>query len=149
MSSEMPVGAKFSLIGRKFKGNIDEKIRDYGLTGVQLAVLGCVRRIERDTGSGARQKDIEVKMGLTHQTLTEIVKKLEAGGFIKCAVNENDKRSKMITSTSKAESLDGIFRTEDDAFFAGISEGIPAKDLEVTIRTIDRLIENIKRGDCK
>ncbi|MBO4637554.1 MAG: winged helix-turn-helix transcriptional regulator [Clostridiales bacterium] len=147
MSYDMPVGAKFSLIGRKFKGNIDDKIRAHGLTGVQLGVLGCIKKIEAETGKGVRQKDIEVKLDLTHQTLTEIIKKLEANGFVECAVNADDKRSKLIRATDKAREMDGLFKTEDEAYFAKITEGIPEDDLSVTLRTLDRLVENIKRGD--
>ena len=83
MPYDMPVGAKFAIIGRKFKGNIDDRMRASGLTGVQLGVLGCIKKIESETGKGVRQKDIEVKLELTHQTLTEIIKKLEINGFVR------------------------------------------------------------------
>lgn len=143
MNSDMPLGVKFSIIYREFKSRIDEYTKEMGLTSVQSGVLRAVSKLEREGASEVNQRDIEAAMGLTHQTVTEIIKKLESNGFVECRKSETDKRSKAITLTDKTRDLYASFPSVDNRVLADICEGIPPDQVDIMVDVIDRMLDNI------
>ncbi len=51
------------------------------------------------------QRDIEKKFGLSNPTVTGILKRLEAKGFVTRRVSENDNRYKIISITDKSKDI--------------------------------------------
>ncbi len=51
------------------------------------------------------QRDIEKKFGLSNPTVTGILKRLEAKGFITRHISENDNRYKIISITDKSKEI--------------------------------------------
>ena len=122
----MPVGAKFGVIHRAFRRELDAALREKELTGVQFAALKAVERLEREGGE-VSQRDVETLTHSSHPSMTEVLKKLEKKGFIEVRPSEIDRRRKQIRSTDKARELDrAAFRIDEETFekfAAGLDEG--------------------------
>ena len=124
--ANMPIGAKFAVIHRAFRRELDAALREKELTGVQFAALKAIERLER-AGGEVSQRDVETLTHSSHPTMTEVLKKLEKKGFIEVRPSETDRRRKQIRSTDKACELDrAAFRIDEktfDKFAAGLDEG--------------------------
>ena len=81
----MPLGLRFSLLHRSYKKKIDELLREKDLTGVQFFVLGALVRLEHAGSGEIHQRDLELATHVTHPTMTELLKRLEKKGLIRCA----------------------------------------------------------------
>ena len=81
MEKEMPLGLRFSILHRLFRKELDERLRESGLTGVQFGVLGQLRRLEDSGAEEVNQRDLENATRRGHPTMTEIVKRLEKQGL--------------------------------------------------------------------
>lgn len=150
MREDMPVGVKFSIVARAFKARIDDLMRDYGLTSVQAGVLFALYKCEScGKGKEVNQKDLEQAMGLTHQTMTEIIKKLEANGFIECAQSTKDKRSKSIKTTDKALEIHKNMDNTDNMVLEEMCKGISEDKKKELIETLDAMLDNICEKEGK
>jgi DNA-binding MarR family transcriptional regulator len=122
---DMPIGAKFAVIHRAFRRELDAALREKELTGAQFGVLRALYRLERERGE-VSQRDLEEYCRSAHPTMTEILKKLEKKGFIEVRPSETDRRRKQIRRTDKARELDrAAFRIDEqtfEKFAAGLDE---------------------------
>lgn len=82
------------------------------------------------------QRDLERATHLSHPTLNEIIKRLEAKGFVSCRVSTRDRRSKCIVSAPMAgevfRCMDSLDRTVFDELCRGLSEEQTAEFLNTT-----------------
>ena len=136
MDCEIPIGARFSILHRSFRRRIDELIGEQGLTGVQGFVLCELHRMEMAGLEEINQRDLERATHLSHPTLNEIIKRLEAKGFVSCRVSTRDRRSKCIVSAPMAgevfRCMDSLDRTVFDELCRGLSEEQTAEFLNTT-----------------
>lgn len=142
MEQQIPLGLRFSVISRSFKRQLDELLRERELTGVQLCVLGQLRRLECGGAARITQRDLETASHVTHPTMTEMLKRLEKKGFIHCRPGECDRRCKCISSTEKAELLIKDMAEADDRVFASLTAGMSEEDVRELLRLTDMMIEN-------
>jgi len=105
MEHNMAMGLRISLLDRAFKYEMDLRLKEHGLTGVQIGVLGQLIHLEDAGKKEINQRALEKAARVTHPTMTEILKRLERGGFIRCESSSSDKRSKNIFTTEKARGL--------------------------------------------
>ncbi|MCD8157378.1 MAG: MarR family transcriptional regulator [Clostridiales bacterium] len=93
--------------------------------------------------------DIEKKFSLSRPTITGILKRLEAKGFIIFGESEKDRRYKQILLTedgnSCLEEIDGMFRLMDNRLCDGFSE----EEIEVVCRYLLRMISNLNEGETE
>lgn len=90
----MSVGLKIAIINRAFRKKLDEKVRDMGLTSVQLRVLGAISRLEAAGETEVYQNDLEHLEHVTHPAMTKHIQQLERKGFGRCVSSERDRRYK-------------------------------------------------------
>ena len=125
----MPYGARFSILSKAFRREMDENLREYGLTAVQGAVLGAINAFEKEGITDISQRFLEREIHNTHASLTEILRKLEAGGFILMVRNDSDKRSKSIKTTDKAHELFSKIDESDRKIYEEVREGISDEEM--------------------
>ena len=141
-SKQIPYGPLFSIPDKTFRRKMDEKLRDFDLTAVQSATIGTIGRLERMGLSTISQRDIERYMHTTHATQTEVLKKLEARGFITMCKSEDDRRAKVIRTTDKAHRLLSEIHKYDTVIFEELREGISDEEIERFIGTLGKIIHN-------
>ena len=140
MEQTMPMGLRFSLLHRVFRKQLDARLQEKGLTGVQFGVLGQLRRLRRAGREEINQRDLEAATHVTHPTMTEIVKRLEKQGFVVCAPSERDRRFKSIRATEKAEALQQEMDELDESIFRELCEGLTPEELEALRSVTDKML---------
>ena len=91
MKSDMPIGLRFSLLHRAFIRQMDQRLLEKDLTGVQFGVLAALIRLEERGEAELSQRDLENASRVTHPTMTEIIKRLEKKGFLLCRPGQLDR----------------------------------------------------------
>ena len=142
MERKMPMGLRFSLLHRAFMKQLNERLQEKGLTGVQFGVLSQLRRLRRAGQEEINQRDLEEATRVTHPTMTEIVKRLEKQGFVKCAPSERDRRFKCIRPTEKAAALQQEMDELDGAIFRELCRGLSEEEVGNLTASVDRLLDN-------
>ena len=77
----VPRGLRFAILQKTIRRQMDEYVRETGLTGTQVGVLGELGRLERESAGEVAQKALEAAAHVTHPTMTELLKKLEKKGL--------------------------------------------------------------------
>ena len=142
MRSDMPIGLRFSLLHRAFIRQMDQRLREKDLTGVQFGVLAALIRLEERGEAELSQRDLENASRVTHPTMTEIIKRLEKKGFLLCRPGRLDRRRKCVSSTEKARSLRREMDELDHSVFLWLCRGMSREQMEQLIGAIDRMLEN-------
>lgn len=142
MDSNIPDGLRFTILHRTFRRQLDECVREYGLTGAQFVVLGTLGRLRHDGEQNITQKMLEEHTHISHATMTELLKKLESKGFIESCINETDRRCKVISGTDKCESLHQTLEESGSAIFTKLCEGLSQDDVKHLLRITDVMIQN-------
>ena len=92
----------FKMVHNVLVEEFNQRVKKLELTSAQVLVLGCLDSAkDKDTC----QKDLEESLYLSNPTITGILKRLEAKGFIERKTWEKDARYKQIYLTSKATEI--------------------------------------------
>ncbi len=89
------------------------------------------------------QKDIEEEYGLRPSTATELLQKMERGGFIRREVMPNDARMKKILVAEKALQYKNVMIDDITRLEAELTQGIPPDELDTFFRVMEKMMENI------
>ncbi|MFT3769896.1 MAG: MarR family transcriptional regulator [Minicystis sp.] len=106
------------------------------LTPEQWIVL--VRLWERD---GRTQSDLAAATHRDAPTISRILDAMARGGLVARAVDPNDGRTRLAVLTPKGRALQKTLVPVVRELVARFEEGIPEKDLEITRRTLKRIVE--------
>ena len=142
MKYDLPYGMRFSILGRTFKRQLDERLLEKDLTGVQLGVLKELERLEASGVAEVNQRDLEKASHVTHPTMTEILKRLERKGFVCCCQSSHDRRHKCISSTEKSRQLRQELSCMDEAILEELSRGLSRQQLETLWEILDVMLDN-------
>ena len=141
----MPKGLRFTILHRAIRRQMDEYVREAGLTGAQFGVLGALGRLEREGNGEVTQRALEEAAHVTHPTMTELLKKLERKGFVVCRTSEVDRRYKSVSSTEKNERLRRTLGELDERIYEELCRGLDPEQTEALLRITDVMLENAKR----
>ena len=140
----VPRGLRFAILQKTIRRQMDEYVRETGLTGTQVGVLGELGRLERESAGEVTQKALEDAAHVTHPTMTELLKKLESKGFITCRPSEVDRRCKAVVSTGKARALHQAIGEFDERVFSELCRGLSEDEVAQLLRITDVMLENAK-----
>lgn len=141
--SALPKGLRFGILHRTIRRELDERVRETGLTGVQFSVLGALNRLEH-RGGEVTQRALEEAAHVTHPTMTELLKKLEKKGFVTCRTSEADRRCKVVSSAEKAQTLQALIDESDKRIFSSLCRGLSEEEVALFLRITDVMLENAK-----
>lgn len=144
--STLPKGPRFGILHRTIRRELDERVRETGLTGAQFGVLAALGRLEHE-GHEVTQRALEEAAHVTHPTMTELLKKLERKGFVTCRTSEADRRCKVIATTDAAMALHHTVDELDGRIFASLCQGLSAEEVAEFLRITDVMLENAKNMD--
>ena len=142
MKYDLPYGMRFSILGRTFKRQLDQRLLEKDLTGVQLGVLKELEQLEASGAAEVNQRDLEKASHVTHPTMTEILKRLERKGFVCCCQSSLDRRHKRISSTEKSMQLRQELSCMDEAILEELSRGLSRQQLETLWEILDVMLDN-------
>lgn len=96
---------KAALVIEKMSNHV---LAPYELTNTQYKILML---LYRNTDRPIRQIDIEAHFSMTNPTVTGIIQNIEKKGLVQRIQNPDDKRSKLLTLTEQAVSMEKELRT--------------------------------------
>ena len=94
------LGMRVRILSQTIHTAIDRKLTALGLTGQQSFVL---RYLSEHKDEPVYARDIEKRFNLTHPTVSGIIQRLEAKGFLASEPESSDRRCKRVNLTPKAE----------------------------------------------
>lgn len=144
----MPIGAKFAVLHRAFRRELDAALKEKDLTGVQFGVLRAIDRLERTADGEISQRAVEEASHSSHPTMCEILKKLEKKGFVDIRPSRTDGRRKTVGLTDRARELDRELFGVDERTFARIARGLDEAQTEALGAMLDTMLSNICGGCC-
>ncbi len=145
MEREVPMGMRFSIIARAFRFELDRRLREQELTGVQFAVLGQLMRMEDEGAQEINQRCLEQANRVTHPTMTEIIKRLSKKEYITCTHGKMDRRAKVIRSTEKAKCLQTMIEQTDGEVTELLSRGLSPEQRAQLAQITGIMIQNAER----
>lgn len=101
LMSQKDIGYLIKNINDKLKVKADADLKHYHLTLAQSRVLAFLD----SKGGQATQKEVEVFLEVSHPTVVGIVSRMEQNGHIRCWLDKNDKRNKIVALTEQAKAL--------------------------------------------
>ena len=109
------------------------------LTPEQWIVL--VQLWEKD---GQRQSALSERTLRDRPTMSRILDTMEKSGLVERTVDEKDARSRLVKLTRSGKSLQAKLVPVAKRLVARLEQDIPERDLEVTHRTLARMLENLR-----
>ena len=143
MLPEQAVGPRIKRISNAMDRKRTVDLEDLGLTSSQGLVLGYLAR-HRD--EAVCPGDVCRHFGLSQPTVTGILQRMEAKGFIVFADDPSDRRRRLIAGTEKAldvhqRVVEHFWETE-----ALLTRGLSEAERETLLVLLDRLIANMDAG---
>ncbi len=148
MPEKLHMGPLIRLLNKEFEQLHSEKAESLGLTPSQLFVLHYVAMHQ---GENICHRDIENQFELSHATVSGIISRLEAKGFINCHADENDRRYRNILITEKARCCEDEMKKHIDQYEQQLVKGFSDEEKVLLHGFIVRLLENIgiKFSNCR
>ena len=135
------IGYMVKRISDRIRTHADARLSHFELTFSQMRVLHCID----SCGGMATQKQIEEALDVAHPTVVGLVGRLSASGFIGCAVDENDRRHKMIRLLPKAYAIEQEIRADRLRSEQILTSGMSPEEVEALCRLLDKVYENIEK----
>ena len=124
---------RFRLLDQAGKQRVDQQFQEMELTAMQSYVLRYLH-------------DIEQRFHLTHPTVSGLLARLEAKGFIVCTPDPDDRRCKRVSATEKAEQCHLRIRDTFHALEQETLQNFSPEEVQTLLRLLDRAIENLSEG---
>ena len=107
----------------------------------QCFLMICIKIFEKPP----TLKELSELMGSSHQNVKQLLIKLEKKDFVKTIPDDTDKRKLRIVMTEKANVFDQNHEEPSRLFIQQIYRNINPEELEITIKTIVQLDDNLKK----
>ena len=140
VSENLHMGPLIKLLNKEFEQLHSERAKGMGLTPAQLFVL---HYISVHQGKSICHRDIEKKFELSHATVSGIIARLEAKGFIQCFYSEDDRRYKNILLTEKAKCCENEMKKHIDHYENQLMEGFSEEEKRLLHSFVMIMIHNV------
>ncbi len=140
METQRHLGMRVRFLSQAIHTAIDRKLTALGLTGQQSFVL---RFLSEHTGEPVYARDIEKRFNLTHPTVSGILQRLEAKGFLASEPDAADRRCKRVTMTPKAEECQKEIERHIQAIERTMLAGMTPEEAISFGRLLDLAYENL------
>lgn len=141
MNENISIGFTTKKLCNLFKRRISESAEH--ITGMQGWVIGYI--YENSQNRDIYQRDIESQFNIRRSTTTGILQLMEKNGLIFRQSVQSDARLKKIILTEKAINMHEHFKKSAEKIDAIAVEGIPDEDLELFLKTVHKMIENLNK----
>ena len=135
-----PIGFMIKQINNVYEKELNEKLRQIGITASQCAVLDYLFHTSKEEIS---QRDVEKNLNLKNPTVTGILKRLDEKGYILCVPNAGDKRKKNIYLTEKAYDIQRRMEADRRKLDRELTRGMTKREVEALRRNLEKLLYNI------
>ena len=131
---------RFRLLDQAGKQRVDQQFQEMELTAMQSYVL---RYLHDRAGEVVYPKDIEQRFHLTHPTVSGLLARLEAKGFIVCTPDPDDRRCKRIRLTERARQCDAAVGQAFETLERVMCSGMSDEEQQTLLRLLDLAADNL------
>lgn len=151
MFSEQAIGPKVKNLNLLIKRTIEKEIECHQsdcdpITSVQGFIIHYLYGHQNED---VFQRDIEKACQISRSTVTGILKLMEKKGLITRQAVESDARLKKLALTQRGIEHNELVMDALKHIEERLCQDIPPEDLTVFLRTMDKMIENLKRGETQ
>lgn len=111
------------------------------ITCKQFFLMACMNLFPDEPPT---MNDLSKIMGCSRQNVKQIVKSLENKGFLKLAIDENDRRKQQIFMTEKAFSMAEKYHEKETQFMNMLFNEISNEEIDSTYSVISKIENNLK-----
>lgn len=135
-----PIGFMIKQINNVYEKELNEKLRQIGITASQCAVLDYLFHTSKEEIS---QRDVEKHLSLKNPTVTGLLKRLDEKGYILCVPNATDRRKKKIYLTEKAYDIQRRMEADRRKLDRELTRGMTKREIAALRKNLDKLLYNI------
>lgn len=140
---EMPLGALFKFIHLSAENHFNQVLQALNLTSSQMHILIYLDNCERN-GKKVNQRDIEKHLHLSNPTVTGLLQRMEAKGFITRTISETDGRNKEIAQTNASRAIHAEMHKRLDAENSKMVQGMSEQEIGQLKDFLHRVLDNIR-----
>jgi len=126
LRTERPLGGYFRAISNALTQDLQQQTERLGLTSSQGMFLHHLWKRQTQEGLQTCARDLEEFFYIKHSTVSGILQRMEAGGFLTIQANDCDKRRKTIALTQKAldahAEIEGHLRQSEQLLMKDMTE---------------------------
>ena len=142
-TNELIIGPRIKRISSAMDRKRTMDLEDVELTSSQGMVLGYLARRQ---GEAVCPGDVGKHFGLSHPTVTGILQRLEAKGYIAYEADPDDRRKKRVAATEKALECHARIRSRFFETEALITKGMSPEEIAALVRLLDGILERLDAG---
>ena len=150
--SKMPlnekIGFQIYMLNCAMKARKNRDFEDLDLTSSQADVLNFVWHNEKK-GQPIQQVDIERRFSLSNPTVTGLIQRLEAKGFVIREVSEKDKRCKYLHTTEQTEKIYAFAQQKRSEMQNLLMLEFSEDEKEEFSRLLGKALNNIRSNDVE
>ena len=133
----------FRVIANALRREMDQQVEQFGLTSGQGLFLSRIWFCQERLHTRVYARDLEEFFSIKHPTVSGILQRLEAGGYIEFCSDEEDRRCKSIRLTRKALDAQTAVEQHIAEVNARLLRGMSAEDVETFRRLMETAAENM------
>jgi MarR family transcriptional regulator for hemolysin len=131
-------GMALVLFHRLYRRELDDAVKDYGLTDASALPLQYLAHM----GDDCRQGALAEAMNLEGPTLVRVIDQLVAAGLVERQDHKDDRRVKVIGLTAAGRTLNAQLRERLDRVRRSVFDGINDDETEAALDVLKRLTAN-------
>ena len=136
-------GLRFKQLSCAFENTLQRVAARYELTASQACMLIYLSRAEHKVN----QRELEKYFQLSNPTVTGLMKRMEAKGFVDRAISQEDGRFKYITLTPKAVKISAQVAEDLTKLEEQVRTGMTPEEVELFLSLLNRALQNV-HGCC-
>jgi DNA-binding MarR family transcriptional regulator len=124
---------------RAVRKAFERRVGAHGLSSAQWRMLVTVTKCGEAT-TQARLADL---LEIEPISVSRLVDRMEAGGWVERRPDPNDRRAKLIAPTDRARAVHAEIRAMADEVYGEALAGLPASDRALLLQGLSRVIANL------
>ncbi len=129
----------FKQLSIAFENNLQREAAQYGLTAAQTGILIFLSKVDHQVN----QRELESYFHLSNPTVTGLMKRMEAKGFIRREVSREDGRAKYIILTEKAMEISSEMQQNMAKMEQKVIQGMTVEEQEQFHALLVQALKNI------
>ena len=134
------IAAQISDIRTKINGYLLQELQSYGITGLAPSHGAILNHLLHN--EVVAMKDLAKAVRRDKSTVTTLVGKLIAGGYVEKVASNDDQRSTLVRLTQKGEELRPVFMEISEKLLRRIWQGIDILEQREVVRILKKIGTN-------
>lgn len=139
MDRKIRLGLLIKFIHNAIKKDCDNMLKEIDLTFSQFDVLMYLLNNQEKTHN---QRDLEEEFMIKNSTVTGILDRLEAKGFVQRVISRTDARYKRIIVTDKSRKIEKMIHQNGDRIEERLTYGISSEEQKQLSRLLTKMLNN-------